>query len=431
MTAAARWPLMANAATSGSSRKPNIIFVMADDLGYGHLGCYGQDRIKTPNLDRMAAEGVKFTSAYSGSPVCAPSRCTLMTGLHQGHAWVRGNFSVATQDRVALRPQDVTVAEVLKGAGYATGIFGKWGLGEPETTGVPNRQGFDEWFGYLNQRHAHGYYPDHLWENETRVDLPDKPYSHDLFTAKALDFVKRHQQEPFFLYLPYTIPHALLEPPSDAPYSNEDWPQPEKNLAAMITALDDDMGKLFGLLKELGIDRDTIVFFTSDNGPHSEGGADSEFFDGNGPLRGMKRSLYDGGIRVPMIARWPGHIQPGRQSAYPWMFQDFLPTAAHLAGAEAPEAIDGISVLPEILGKPQPRRDYLYWEFFEGGFLQAVRLRDWKGVRLAKDGPIELYDLRTDIGEEHDVADQNPLVVKTIEKIMREAHTESQHWPAV
>ena len=415
----------------GRDRKPNIIFIMADDLGYGDLGCYGQATIQTPNIDRMAAEGRRFTDCYSGSTVCAPSRCCLMTGLHSGHARIRGNA------RHPLLPEDTTVAECLKKAGYRTGIVGKWGLGEPDTTGIPNRQGFDYWFGYLNQGRAHDYYIDHFWKNEEKYEL-NGAYSHDLFTREALDFVRRSSDEPFFLYLAYTIPHAFNEGgddggmpvPSDEPYSNEPWPQPQKNHAAMITRMDRDVGQLFALLKSLKLDEDTIVLFTSDNGPHQEGGALSEFFDSNGPLRGIKRALYDGGIRVPMIARWPGRIEANSTSDEPWAFWDFLPTACDLAGVSAPKEIDGISMLPTLLGKPQEGHEFLYWEFHERGVSQAVRMGPWKGVRNGRiDLPVELFDLRKDISEQHNVARQHPDVVARIDEIMRRERTESELWP--
>ena len=363
--------------------KPNIVWIMADDLGYGDLGCYGQSVIRTPNIDRLAAAGVRFTDCYAGSTVCAPSRCTLMTGLHTGHARIRANGVVP------LAPDDVTVAEVLKSAGYVTGMFGKWGLGEPGTTGIPNRQGFDEWFGYLNQHHAHNYYPDYLWKNEGKVELPNVvannvatqrvTYSADLFTREALDFLDRHQHDRFYLYLPFTLPHANneagnrgMEVPSDAPYTNESWPQAQKNHAAMITYLDAEVGRVLEKLTELKLAGNTIVFFTSDNGPHREGGADPEFFQSSGPLRGFKRALYEGGIRVPMIVRYPGHITPGTTSKQVWAFWDALPTLAELAGATAPTRLDGISMLPAILGekaagRAQQNHEYLYWEFSERG----------------------------------------------------------------
>jgi len=413
-----------------AKRKPNIIFILADDLGYGDVGCYGQKSIKTPSIDRMAAEGVRFTQCYSGSTVCAPSRCALMVGQHTGHCIIRGN------DRVPLRPEDVTVAEVLKKAGYATAIIGKWGLGEPGTTGIPNRKGFDYWFGYLNQKHVHDYYTDHLWRNEEDVKIPFGTYSHDLFTKEALEWVRKHADSPFFLYLAYTIPHANnemgkegMQVPSDEPYSKESWPQAQKNHAAMITRMDRDIGKLMSLLKDLGIDQDTVLFFTSDNGPHKEGGGDPEFFHSHGPLRGIKRDLYDGGIRVPMIARWPGKIEPGRTSDQVWAFWDFLPTAAEVAGAKPPSGIDGISMLPALTGRKQTSHEYLYWEFHERGFGQAVRFGKWKAVRVDKGKPVELYDIESDIGETRDLSAKRPDIVQKAAKLMESARTPSEHWP--
>ena len=366
------------------ARRPNIIFILADDLGYGDVGCYGQERIQTPRIDQLAREGVRFTDCYSGSTVCAPSRCCLMTGLHTGHARIRGNADVP------LRPEDQTVAETLKAAGYATGIVGKWGLGNAGTTGIPNRQGFDEWFGYLDQTLAHNYYPPTLWRNEREVPLlgnqngATNEYSHDLFTREAEAFIRRHAGGPFFLYLAYTIPHANnelgaktgngMEVPSDVPYTDQPWPQPEKNKAAMITRMDRDIGHLMDVLEELDIEEDTIVFFSSDNGPHKEGGIAPAFFGSSGPLRGIKRAMYDGGIRVPMIVRWPGRTPAGAVSDYPWAFWDFLPTAAQLGGAPIPKGLDGLSVVPALLGQPGPEREYLYWEFHEGGFSQALRM---------------------------------------------------------
>ncbi|MEW6234582.1 MAG: arylsulfatase [Candidatus Omnitrophota bacterium] len=422
--------ILSSRANANSGSKPNIIFILADDLGYGDLGCYGQKTIQTPSIDRMAQEGMRFTDCYAGSTVCAPSRCCLMTGYHTGRARIRGN------KRHPLLPQDVTVAEVLKDAGYATGIIGKWGLGAPNDSGIPNRQGFDYWFGYLDQARAHNYYPDYVWKNEERFFFEKWTYSHDAFAAEAHDFVKRNRANPFFLYLAYTIPHAFNEGgvngmpiPSDAPYSKENWPQASKNHAAMITRLDGDVGKLFTLLKELGLDENTIVFFSSDNGPHKEGGADPNFFDSNGPLRGIKRDLYEGGIRVPMIARWPGKIQAGAASAEPWAFWDFLPTAAELGGANVPTAIDGLSMVPALTSQPQRRHNYLYWEFYERGFDQAVRMKNWKGVRHGIDAPVELYNLSGDLGEERDIAAQHPDIAAEIAAIMNNAHVDSELYP--
>lgn len=431
--------------------RPNIIFILADDLGFGDLGCYGQKVIQTPHLDRMAAEGMRFTDHYAGSTVCAPSRCCLMTGLHTGHALIRGNATVP------LRPSDVTVAELLKGAGYATGIIGKWGLGEEGSTGIPNRQGFDYWFGYLNQRHAHNYYPTYLWRNEEKVWLANEvrdvnppggvatkrvQYSHDLFAEEALAFVERNKDNPFFLYLPFTIPHANneakdkgMEVPSLEPYEGRDWPEPQKGHAAMITRMDRDIGRLMARLEKLGLDKNTLVMFSSDNGPHKEGGADPEFFHSSGPLRGYKRAVYEGGIRVPLIARWPSIIEPGSWSNHISAFWDFLPTCCELAGVEPPEGIDGISMVPTLLGLRwrQLWHEYLYWEFHEQGKKQAVRMDDWKGVRLnvAKepDGPIELYNLKDDIGETRNIAARHPDIVAKIEECMKAARVPSEHWP--
>ncbi|MHC4567190.1 MAG: arylsulfatase [Planctomycetota bacterium] len=428
--------LLAGSATASSARRPNIIFILADDLGYGDLGCYGQKTIKTPNIDKLAEEGMKFTDHYAGSTVCAPSRCCLMTGLHTGHAIVRANGNVP------LRPSDVTVAELLKKTGYTTGIIGKWGLGEPETTGIPNKQGFDYWFGYLNQRHAHNYYPSYLWRNEEKYELPNEvnhviggrdrtpggvatkrvQYSHDLFAAEALRFVERNKDRSFFLYLPFTIPHANNEA------GNKGMEIPS------LTRMDGDIGKLMALLKRLDIDKNTIVMFSSDNGPHKEGGADPAFFNSSGPLRGYKRALYEGGIRVPMIARWPGKIEAGSKSNHISAFWDLLPTCCELAGSDIPDDIDGISMVPTFLSRrrQQKKHEALYWEFHEQGKKQAVRMGKWKGIRLnvAKkpDGPIELYDLKNDIGEKNNVADRNPEIAVKIGKYMKAARTPSEHW---
>jgi len=427
-------------ARAKSQRPPNVILIVADDLGWGDLGAYGQRLIRTPNLDRMAREGLRFTDAYAASPVCAPSRASFMTGLHQGHARVRGNMGRGGE-RVPLRPEDLTVAEVLKGAGYRTGVVGKWGLGEPGTTGVPGRQGFDYFFGYLNQNHAHNYYPDYLWRNDARVELPRGTYSHDLFTREALDFIRREAARPFFLYLAYTLPHANneltrqtgngMEIPSDAPYTRERWSPQQRNYAAMVTRLDADVGKVLVLLKELRLDGETLVVFTSDNGPQGrdEGGYEQALFDSNGPFRGLKREVYEGGIRVPLIVRWPGRVRAGRTSAYPATLCDLLPTAAALSGAPQAAMTDGVSLLPLLLGGRAPRRESLYWEFHEGGFAQAVRLGRWKAVRHGARGAVELYDLRADVGEMRDVATRHPALVRRAVEIMRREHVESEDWP--
>ncbi len=448
-------PLTVRCAGASAPPRPNILFILADDLGYGDLGCYGQQRIRTPRLDRMAAEGMVFTRAYAGSTVCAPSRCALMTGRHMGHARVRGNAGRNNPLAQALRPEDVTVARVLRDAGYATGLIGKWGLGDvgPAETGLPRRQGFDYFFGYLNQRHAHNYYPTFLWRNEERVPLrntvPNEDadgagvsdnrveYTPDLLIEEALAFVRRHRDRPFFLYFSPTMPHANneagpdgMEVPDLGAYRDLDWPRAQKAHAAMITRLDRDVGRLLDLLRELNLDQRTLVIFSSDNGPHREGGVDPAFNRSSGPLRGIKRDLYEGGIRVPFIARWPGRVPAGRVSAQVTAFWDFLPTAAELAGVANPPACDGISIVPTLLGRPQRRQhEFLYWEFFEGGFKQAIRADDWKGVRLAPGKPLELYDLKSDVGETRDLATRRPKVVQRLERLLAGAREDSPDWP--
>lgn len=432
-----------------AQRKPNIIIILADDLGYGDLGSYGQKLIRTPQLDQMAREGIRFTDFYAGSAVCAPSRSSLMTGQHQGHAYIRGNTTLTpvpgqkgqAATRLPLRPQDVTIAETLHAGGYATGLIGKWGLGEPDTTGIPNRKGFDYFFGYLNQNHAHNYYTDYLWRNQERVALPKGTYTHDLFTTEAVEFIRRERERPFFLYLAYTIPHANnelgkatgngMEVPTDAPYSHENWPQQQKNYAAMVTRMDTDIGKLMALLKELGIDDDTMVFFASDNGPQGrdEGGFDPDFFASHGAFRGIKRDLYEGGIRVPLIVRWPGQIKANQVSRQAWANYDLLPTLDALAGVKSPAGIDGISMLQAVMGRRERGHEYLYWEFHEGEYAQAVRLGRWKAVRKSSDNAVELYDLQTDIGETRDLAASRPKIARRMAAIMRAAHTESEFWP--
>jgi arylsulfatase A-like enzyme len=438
--------LITFASTLSAQTRPNIIFIQADDLGYGDLSCYGQRKFRTPNIDRLAAEGMRFTQYYAGSTVCAPSRSALMTGQHTGHTRIRGNA------RHPLLPEDVTVAEALKSAAYKTALIGKWGLGEAGTTGVPNRQGFDYFFGYLNQRHAHNYYPTFLWRNEKRIDLrnlvPDEDaegsgvstnrvdYSHDLMAEEALKFIEGNGGGPFFIYLAFTIPHANneaknkgMEVPDLGEFASEDWPDQEKAKAAMITRLDRDVGRLMALLKKLGIDDNTLVFFTSDNGPHREGGADPDFFDSNGPLRGIKRDLYEGGIRVPMIARWPKRIKAGAKSDQVWAHWDLLPTLAEVAGVKPPADIDGVSMFNALRGRRQRDHEFLYWEFHERGFSQAARMGDWKAVRKSPDSPLELYDLKNDLGEQNDGAAKHPEIVKKIEYYLKTARTESELWP--
>jgi uncharacterized sulfatase len=425
---------------------------MADDLGYGDIGGYGQEQIKTPHIDELARAGIRFTDFYAGSTVCAPSRSVLMTGRHTGHTYIRGNREVKPMGQEPLPDSIVTVAELLQDAGYRTGLVGKWGLGGPGSPGIPNKQGFDYFFGYLGQRHAHNYYPEFLFRNQERVPLEGNvvnndrqdgagqavergQYSHDLMAEEALDFVERNRDRPFFLYLSFTIPHANneageegMEVPDYGPYADREWPEPQKGLAAMITRMDEDIGDLMRRLEALEIEEETVIFFTSDNGPHAEGGNDPHFFESNGQFRGIKRDLYEGGIRVPMIVRWPGKTPSGVESDYVGYFPDFLPTAAELAGIDVPFDHDGISFVPEILGQTdeQSSHDYLYWEYYAAGSAQAVRMGPWKGVRQPMlTGEIELYNLESDPSEEENVADEHPELVRRIRAAMDEAHEPS------
>jgi arylsulfatase A-like enzyme len=443
---------------SGTARQrsspPNILLIQADDLGYGDLSAYGQTLFKTPSLDRLARDGIRFTQYYAGSTVCAPSRTALMTGLHTGHAWIRGNGDIP------LRDEDVTVAEVLRGAGYRTAVIGKWGLGMPGTTGQPDRQGFDYAFGFLDHRHAHRQFTDHLWRNGERVTVDlDHDYVNDLFTKETAAFIERDDPRPFFVYVNYTVPHAELRAPDDAiapfrgrypekPFVNpaadakqsgaavdspslgyRSQPAPRAAFAGMITRMDGDIGRLMDLLRARGIDRRTLVLFASDNGPHQEGGGDPAFFKSSGGLRGIKRDLYEGGIRVPMIARWPGTIPAGRVSARPWAHWDMLPTLADIAGAPAPPGLDGLSMARALRGQRQPAHAFLYWEFHERGFQQAARMGRWKGIRLKAGAPLELYDLSTDPAESRDLSAARPDIVAKIEAYLKSARTQSARWP--
>ncbi|MCO8121984.1 arylsulfatase [Stieleria sp. TO1_6] len=457
------------ATSAERAQHPNIVFILVDDLGYGDLGCYGQQLIQTPRLDQMAAEGMRFTDFYAGNTVCAPSRSVLMTGQHMGHTHVRGNASGPDMSKQSLRDQDVTVAEVLQDAGYETGLCGKWGLGDEAPggrEGLPRRQGFDFSYGYLNQVHAHNYYPEFLWRNETKsplrnvVQRADKSYggftggwatkkvdySHDLIAEEALGFIDQAAAEsnkPFFLYLSLTIPHANNEAsggtgngqeiPDFAPYADKDWSDQDKGQAAMITRMDGDVGRLLDRLDELGIANDTVVMFSSDNGPHDEGGHDTERFDPAGPLQGMKRDLYEGGIRVPLIVRWPGTTPAGTTSDHISYFGDLMASAAELAGVKCPDHTDSISFVPTITGHPDQQVDheYLYWEFYEQGGKQAVRAGKWKAIRMPwQTGATELFDLSQDIGEATDLASENPGTVKRLEAMMDQAHTEHPNWQA-
>ena len=406
-------------AEAGAGTRPNIVFVMVDDMGYANLGCYGSKAVRTPNLDRMASEGMRFTDCYSGDTVCAPARSTLMTGLHKGHTPVRGNSG-----GIPLRPEDVTLAEVLKKAGYATGGFGKWGLGNQGHDGAAERQGFDVFFGYYNQWHAHTYYT-HLFRNSVKVN-EDKKYTHYEIFREAKQFIRDSAKagKPFLCYCPWTPPHGAYQIPADDPavalYEDKKWPDAAKKIAAMQSMVDRHVGEVLALLKELKIDDNTIVFFTSDNGAdrRMEGSLDS-----SGPLKGFKRSMYEGGIRVPMVVRWPGRIKPGQVSDLPWYFPDVMPTLAEIAGAtrHVPKHIDGISVAPTLLGVGQQKtREFLYWaQGSTGPGNQGVRMGKWKGV--GNKDKVELYDLTKDIGETRDVASENPKVAARIRQIMAES----------
>ena len=433
-------------------RTANIILIVADDLGYGDLGCYGQKQIQTPNLDRLAAAGTRFTSFYAGSTVCAPSRSALMTGQHTGHTRIRGNAKDA-----ALTALDPTVALCLQGAGYRNGLVGKWGLGNEGSSGLPGDKGFDDFFGFLDQTKAHDYYAQFLSRYDTNeglrvMEFPANAngargeYLPDRFYMASSNYIRIHKpdpfnkQQPFFLMIAQTIPHANnevgretgngMQVPSDKPYSAEAWPQVEQNKAAMITRLDQYVGAIMAELKEYNLETNTLILFTSDNGPHKEGGVDPAFFRSSGPLRGIKRDLYEGGIRVPLIAVWPGKIPAGRVSDEPFAFWDLYPTLAEVAGQKAPRSIDGISYLPTLLGAAQTNRhDFLYWEFHERGFQQAVRMGNWKAVLPELGGAMELYNLANDLGETKDVAAENPEVVARIKEYLKTARTDSSQWP--
>jgi len=408
--------LLASVFNGGAAEKPNIIFIMVDDMGYHDLGCYGSKTIQTPNLDRLASEGMRFTDCYSGATVCAPARSTLMTGFHYGHTPVRGNSG-----GIPLFPEDVTVAEVLKKAGYATGAFGKWGLGNQGKDGAAERQGFDVFFGYYNQWHAHTYYT-HLFRNSERVELNGR-YTHHAIFDETMKFIRDHHKEPFFLYCPWTPPHAAYQIPEDEPawaiYKDKPkpWDHAAKCAAAMDTMMDRQIGEMAALLEELKIDKKTILFFTSDNGA-------AKRFDGVhnscGAMQGFKRSLHEGGIRVPMIVRWPDRVKAGSVSDLPWYFPDVMPTLAEMAGvsSEVPAGIDGISVLPTLLGKgDQKTHEYLYWE---AGGTRAVRSGKWKG--LSKKGTFHLFDLSVDMAEKNDLAADEPEIAKRLQAYMQEAH---------
>lgn len=447
-----------------AQKKPNIVFILADDLGYGDLGAYGQQKIKTPNIDRLAQHGMRFTSFYAGTSVCAPSRSSLMTGQHTGHTYIRGNKEIQPEGQEPLADSVQTMAQLLKAAGYATGAFGKWGLGMVGTSGAPDRKGFDKFFGYNCQRQSHRYYPTHLWDNDKKVvlegnDLAHKTkYAPELIQEQALAFIDANRNNPFFLFIPTVLPHAELQGPEDEfykmyghsftekPHKGDGYgpgastggyasvEKPRATFAAMVSRMDAQVGQVIDKLTKLGLMDHTIIIFTSDNGPHKEGGADPVFFNSSGGFRGVKRDLYEGGIRTPFIVQWNGTVKAGSTSAFAGAFWDVMPTLTAIAGSATARYTDGISFLPVLQGKGrQQQHDYLYWEFHENGGRQAVRMGKWKGVRLqAKknpDAPIELYDLDKDPAEQHNIAAEHPAIVKTIAGHMQQAHVESPIFP--
>jgi arylsulfatase A-like enzyme len=459
--ALAAWSLLPAPASADSPLRPNIIFVLADDLGYGDLGCYGQQVIQTPQLDRMAAEGMRFTHFYAGATVCAPSRSVLMTGQHHGRTRVRGNAGADNPLAQALREVDVTVADVADAAEYRTALIGKWGLGDagPAEVGLPRKHGFGYFFGFLNQRHAHNHYPDFLWRDETRVPIANQVtpvggdgagyavkgtvYADDLFADEAIEFVRKNREHPFFLYWSMVVPHANnersgklgdgAEVPDYGPYADKDWPKQDKGQAAMITRMDGYVGRLLAELKRLGLDRNTLVVFSSDNGPHNESKHDLTRFKPSGPLTGIKRSLTDGGIRVPFIAWWPGKIAPKSTSDHVGYFGDWMATVVDLVGGHMPEGCQSLSLLPTFLSRPaeQKRHEFLYWEFHERGFSQAALYQGrWKGIReKSVDAPLQLFDQQNDVAEQNNVAAEHPEIVLKIASYLQTARSESEDWP--
>ena len=437
--------------TPKEEEKLNVIYILADDLGYGDLGCYGQDKIQTPNIDKMAEQGMLFTNHYAGCTVSAPSRCSLMTGLHTGHSQIRGNKELYPEGQQPMEEGTYTVASLMKDAGYATGIFGKWGLGYPGSVSTPNAMGFDEFYGYNCQRQAHTYYPQHLWHNNDSVSIEEnlnngrKIFSQDLIHEQALNFIRENADTSFFAMLTYTLPHAELNLPHDSIYAMyEDkfdevpyngWQgyyksdKPYASFAAMVTRLDMYVGEVINELKQLGIDKNTIVIFTSDNGPHREGGANPDYFKSYGPLKGTKRDVYDGGIRIPFIAWCPGKIAEGVKTDHISAFWDFMPTLADIANSSKELNTDGISYLPTLLSKgEQEQHKYLYWEFHEMNGRIALRAGDWKLIKqpiVNEETKLELYNIKEDIHEDNNLAEQYPEKVKELEQLMNNARTES------
>lgn len=432
----------AAASSSGAApaAKPNLIFILSDDLAQGDLGVYGQKLIQTPRLDRMAREGTRYTQAYCGTTVCAPSRASLMTGLHSGHSPIRGNWEMPVEGQLPLPAATVTVAQVLQGAGYATAVMGKWGMGMFDTTGSPLQKGFDHQFGYNCQRHAHSYFPTYLYRDGRRFDLPGNDgqtvgpiYAQNLIQENALQWVRAQRDRPFFLFYAITLPHGRFEIDDFGAYRDRPWTDQQKAYAAMVTRLDRDVGQLLDLLAELRIDDRTLVMLSGDNG--SSFAPDSAmgrlFAQANNGLRGYKRELYEGGLRQAALARWPGVVPAGRVTDEPWAFWDFLPTAAELAGAKLPAGYksDGLSLVSFLKGGPAPRREYFYWELHEQRPIQAVRFGSWKAVRPGPGRPLELYDLAADPSEARNLAAAKPDLVARAESFLQAGHAPDPHWP--
>ncbi|OGV59355.1 MAG: hypothetical protein A2283_24350 [Lentisphaerae bacterium RIFOXYA12_FULL_48_11] len=423
-------------AVADKTSKPNIIFILTDDLAMGDVGCFGQKKIKTPNLDRMALEGTKYTQFYTGTSVCAPSRVSLMTGLHMGHSPVRANREIAPGEGQMPIPSDMpTVAEVLKSAGYSTACAGKWGMGMFETTGSPLKKGFDHFFGYNCQRHAHSYFPTYLYSDDKRIELDGKTYAQNLIVNDMLKWIRAHKDGPFFFFFATTLPHGKYEIDELGEYEKEDWDDNLKKYAAMVTRMDRDVGQLLALLKELNLDEKTVVFFSAgDNGssfaPESKLG---QFFGQSTEkqFRGCKRTMYEGGLRQGALVRWPGKVPDGRVCDEPWAFWDILPTCAELAGIKVPEKArtDGLSVVPALLGGEMPKRPYFYWELHEPHFMQATRFDNWKAVRPKLGVPVEIYDLNADPGEKNDLASSEPGILAKAEEILKTARVDNPDWP--
>lgn len=432
--------------TTQTIKRPNIVFILADDLGYGDISCFGQQKFQTPRIDQLASEGIRFTQMYAGTTVCAPSRCSLMTGYHTGHSAIRGNRPGKPFGDAPIPAETVTLTQILKQAGYSVGVFGKWGLGAVGNSGDPNRHGVDKFYGYYSQVEAHNYYPPRLHKNGKQINLDGKTYSHALIEGQALQFIRNNKDRPFFCYMPVTIPHAAMQVPESymtpwraqftefedviGRYSYDTTVRnPVAAFPAMLTRLDETVGRVLDTLEQLGLADNTIVIFSSDNGPHAEGGHRPQFFNSSGPFRGIKRDLYEGGIREPFIVRWPGQVKPGSESKHIAAFWDILPTLAEVAEAKTPDGIDGISFLPALIGDDanQPKHEYLYWEFHEQKGKRAVRWERFKAVQnrvnLTPSGPIEIYDVEQDPKELNNLASERPDLVQKAEEVFQSAST--------